>query len=272
MIFLKSEKNFISTYVDTLQGQGLYTLVKEEALKALQCKEQTFNRAVSRLVQKKRIGIIKPGFFVIVPIEYKSWGTIPPEWFIKNLMSYLQQPYYVGLLSAAAFYEAAHQQPQQFQIMTNQVVRRINQGKTPIFFFKKEHLEATPVREFQTQTGLIRVSTPEATAFDLVKFYKKVGHLNNIATVLIELVDKLDPILLVQTAKQAHYEWSVIQRLGYLLSTTAIKGQAMTQPLAQWLQTVQPRFIPLVSYKTYKDSPRDETWRLFINDTIEVDL
>jgi hypothetical protein len=34
-------------------------------------------------------------------------------------MKFLKRPYYVGLLNAAAFYGAAHQQPQEYFVFTN---------------------------------------------------------------------------------------------------------------------------------------------------------
>lgn len=38
-------------------------------------------------------------------------------------MKFLGQPYYVGLLSAAALHGAAHHQPQEFQVVTNKQFR-----------------------------------------------------------------------------------------------------------------------------------------------------
>jgi len=272
MDYLNRTKSSLTTYIETLQGRGCYSFLKVDALKALGTNEESFDRDVRRLVHKKRLVVIKPGFLIIIPIEYKSWGSIPPDWFIKDLMTYLNIPYYVGLLSAAALYGAAHQQPQQFQVITNKVVRRIHKGKANIWFFNKEHIKETPVDELQTQTGRMRVSTPEATALDLVKFYKRAGYLSNVATVLLELAEKLDPKTLIETAKLAHYEWPTIQRLGYLLSCKEIGGEHIVEPLAKWLKESQPRFVPLVSYKTYEDKHRDEQWRIYINESIEVDL
>jgi hypothetical protein len=49
------------------------------------------------------------------PLEYREAGGPPASWFIDDLMRFLGQPYYVGLLSAAAIHGAAHQQPMVFQ-------------------------------------------------------------------------------------------------------------------------------------------------------------
>ena len=38
--------------------------------------------------------------------------------------------------------------------------------------------------EMKTETGAMRVSTPEATALDLLRYLEGAGHLGNVATVL----------------------------------------------------------------------------------------
>jgi hypothetical protein len=50
---------------------------------------------------------------VVVPVEYELKGVVPPVVYIDWLMAYLQKNYYIGLLNAATFYGAAHQQPQE---------------------------------------------------------------------------------------------------------------------------------------------------------------
>lgn len=47
-----------------------------------------------------------------------------------------------------------------------------------IEFHVKRSLQSTPVAKVQTETGSMRVSTPEATAFDLVRFARSAGELS----------------------------------------------------------------------------------------------
>ena len=108
----------LSSWVDSRQEQGLYFFTREDAIESLQFTEEAFKKAAARLAKKKRILRIRSGFFVIVPLEYRTTGILPAEWFIADLTAYLEQPYYVGLLSAASLQGAAHQQPQQFQVVT----------------------------------------------------------------------------------------------------------------------------------------------------------
>jgi len=77
------------------------------------------NKRVSlwRLVEAGKIQSVWKGFYVIVPVEYELKGSVPPTVYIDQLMTYLNREYYIGLLNAAAFYGASHQQPQELTII-----------------------------------------------------------------------------------------------------------------------------------------------------------
>lgn len=109
----------LSHYVDTAQSKGRITFTGAEALKELGISRIAFNRSAERLIEKKRLIHPARGFYVIVPVEYVATGAPPPSWFIDALMNFHGQPYYVGVLTAAALHGAAHQSPQEFQVVTN---------------------------------------------------------------------------------------------------------------------------------------------------------
>jgi len=136
-----------------------------------------------------------------VPPEYRAAGCPPADWFIDDLMAYLGPPYYVGLLTAAALHGAAHQAPQEFQVVTDHPLPMIEIGRVRIRFVKKAHLRASPTLRVNTQTGQMRVSTPAATAFDLVRYPEHGSFLSNVVTVLHDLVERLDGGELVRTAE-----------------------------------------------------------------------
>lgn len=170
-----------------------------------------------------RICAPRRGFYVIVPVEYSHPGAPPPSWFIDDLMKFHGHPYYVGLLSAAALHGAAHQQPQEFQVVTDTTLRPVSVGRTRIRFFLKWRFAQTPTAKVKTETGAMRVSTPEATALDLVRYVGSAGQLGNVATVLSELSEKINSERLVEAAR-AEVELSVVQRLGFLLEQYAAPG------------------------------------------------
>ncbi len=146
----------LSSWVDSRQAQGFYFFSRDEALETINFSEDAFKHAAARLVKKTRIGRVHGGFFVIIPLEYAATGLIPPEWFIGDLMEYIGQPFYVGLLSAAVFHGAAHQRPQQFQVVTTKPLREIRIKNQSIRFFVKTGFEETPRTQFKVQTGLLR--------------------------------------------------------------------------------------------------------------------
>lgn len=209
------ESDRLSSFVDGLQASGRYTFRRGEAEAASHASPVAVQASLRRLKQKGRIVSPRRGFHVIVPIEYRAAGVPPASWFIHDLMAYLDQPYYVGLLSAAAIHGAAHQQAMVFQVVTDRPTRPIRVGRVRIMFVSSVRVRETPVLEVQTETGTMRVSTPEATALDLVRYVAEAGHLNNVATVLAELSESMDPERLEELARSARAP--DVQRLGYLL-------------------------------------------------------
>jgi predicted transcriptional regulator of viral defense system len=141
------------------------------------------------------------GFYVIVPPEYRSLGCRPAEQFIPDLMNYLGEYYYVGLLSAAEYHGATHHRPQIFQVMVAKPRRTIISGKVQVNFIVRGNIEAIPTQPRNTVSGILKLSTPEATAFDLAGYYRHCGWLDNVATVLSEMVEVIDPEKLVTVAE-----------------------------------------------------------------------
>ena len=129
-----------------------------------------------RLTKAHRIALIGKGFYIIIPLEYKKLGTLPPFWFIDDFMKQLDQLYYIALLTAAAHYGASHQAIQQFQVITNKTIRLPQKNPGNLIFFTKKNISHTPTEKIKVYTGYATISTQEATALDLVQFYKASGH------------------------------------------------------------------------------------------------
>lgn len=257
----------LTTYIDSLQSRGNYILLRKNALSALGISPSVFNAAIYRLAKKGRIISVRQGFYVIVPLEYRNAGSIPAFWFIDDLMQFHQQPYYVGLLSAAALYGAAHQQPQEFQVVTTKKLRSVMVGRTQINFFLKKTLDGSLINKVKTTTGYMCVSTPELTALDLLKYLDAVGQINNVATVIIELAEKIDGKKLVEAA--AKFELPIVQRLGYLLDTFV--NHAVTKFLYEWFSQQKTPFTSLVPGKTHSAAEKNPKWKLWVNEEVEVD-
>ena len=163
-------------------------------------------------------------------------------------MRSLDLPYYIGLLSAAALHGAAHQQVQQLQIVVPRQERPLELPGLSIRFFRKQDFASTPLQSRKGHSGMLPVSTPEATAFDLVRYARYIGGLDAVLTVLSELAESIDPAKLA-AASALESETAQIQRLGWLLDHV---GQTS---LADALHAALPSFKPLVPGRPGSRSP-----------------
>ena len=210
-----SSNQSLPNLIDDLQASGRYTLSLGEVLERLGVSEIAAANAIRRLREKGRLVSPRRGFYVIVPIEYRSAGSPPPSWFIDELMRFTGQPYYVGLLSAAALHGASHQQAMAFQVVTDRPTRSAMAGRVRVEFHTSRLVERAPITQIQTETGSMRVSTPELTALDVVRFVDACGGWDNVATVLTEMGASLEGGRLAGVAEGA--KAPDLQRLGYLL-------------------------------------------------------
>lgn len=260
-------KSSMALWVEQLQSRGRYTFTRAEAETDTERSFVAAQTALRRLKQQGRVVSPRRGYYVIVPPEYRAAGSPPASWFIDDLMRYLGQPYYVGLLSAAAIHGAAHQQPMVFQVVTSKPTREMRAGKVAIRFSMSGLVERLPVIEQQTETGTMRVAAPETCAFDLVRYPEAAGHLSNAATVLAELAERLDARKLVDVAPLVRLP--DVQRLGYLLD--AVGQSEVAAPLAEWLATKQPRAV-LLRPGEGTDAEADPRWHVAPNVELEVDV
>jgi predicted transcriptional regulator of viral defense system len=224
----------------------------------------------SLLRLKKRGRVVSPrrGFHVIVPTEYRSAGAPPPSWFIDDLMRFLRQPYYVGLLSAAALHGASHQQSMVFQVVTDRPTRPAVAGRARVEFRMSRSVEVTPMEVTQTETGSMLISTPEATAVDLARFAHACGGWGNVATVLAELAEQIDPEklrLLAVTARTPE-----LQRLGFLLDR--VGRPQLADSLLQVLSSRRYRRVLLAPDASRGSASAASPWRVIPNEGIETEL
>ena len=260
----------IQEWVHGLQARGRYSFTRVEAAEGFGRADAGLTKALGRLARKRRIVSPRRGFYVIVPAEFSIPGSPPASWFIDDLMRFIGHPYYVGILSAAAYHGASHQAVQEFQVITDVPLRPVRVGRVRIVFAKKAEVHRCPVVRLNTSTGTMAVGTPEVTALDLVRYLSHAGHLNNVATVLSELAEEIDPARLVEVAEQTAVEVSVVQRLGFLLET--VDQRDVAAPLAVWIAERGPRTMALHTGLPAVGAPTDKRWRVRVNTDVESDL
>lgn len=208
------------------------------------------------------------GFFVIVTPEYRGLGCLPANQFIPGLMAHLDEPYYAGLLTAAELHGAAHQRPQSFQVVVRRSRPEILCGRVRVGFIVRKNVAAMPTQVFNTPRGYLKVSTPEATAFDLVGYPHRAGGLDNVATVITELVEALDAEKLADIAGLSSVAWS--QRLGYLLEL--VQSPELARGLAEHVKRKKPPPTLLSPSQPRGDACMNPRWRLLLNEKVEPDL
>jgi len=237
-------KSKLDLWARELVAEGRYFFTSKEAILALKKSSVAVRASLRRFKAKGLIASPVRGFNIIIPPEYQSLGCLPPEQFIPSLMSFLGKPYYVGLLTAAQFYGASHQQPQEFQVVTSKNRKRIMCGKLNIHFIAKSFVKDIPTVSIKTPRGYLFISSPEMTMFDLILYPHYAGGLSNVTTVLEGLLEKMNPQKLVQTAKFMP-DISTIQRLGFLLDKI-LKKKNFALPLLSIVKKKERAFIPLV--------------------------
>ncbi len=258
----------LENWVDDLQSHGRYTFLRNEAVAGSGLSQEAVKKALQRLARRGRIAKLKDYFFVIVPLEYARTEAPPPSWFIHDLMIAMKAPYYVGLLSAAAVHGASHQQPQEFQVVTDRSIRRLTAGRARLRFFASKFVDRTAAMQVKTPTGAMRVSTPEATAIDLVRFARVSGSLDHVATVLAELSPSLEPKKLL-AAVRVIGDAPNAQRLGYILDH--VNGRSLAAPIHKWLERIAHRPVPLRTGRIAAKASEDRRWHVLVDQPLEVE-
>ena len=85
-----------------------------------------------------------------------------------------------------------------------------------VFYFRKNMKAVTAGTEGRkTDTGTMKISSAALTALDLLRYPQGSGGIDNVATVLSDLGEKIDPEQLATLSTLV--ERPVVQRLGHLL-------------------------------------------------------
>jgi predicted transcriptional regulator of viral defense system len=258
----------ISSYIDSVAASGRYCFTTEEAIAALNSSAVGVRAAIRRLRAKARLAMPFRGFHLIVPPEYRALGCLPPDQFVPQLMEHLGLPYYAGLLSAASLHGAAHQAPMVFQTILAENRPEIRCGRVRVEFVARRNVAEIPTMQKNTLRGFLLISTPEATAFDLVGYPGHAGGLSNVATVLSELAENIDAAKLLAETGHSPLPWA--QRLGYVLER--VKAVNLAAPLAEHVAIHAKEYVPLRPGKSVARATRDSRWRLLVNEAVEADL
>ena len=255
-------------FISELTANGRYSLTTEEVVSALGSSTVATRAALRRLWQKGELAMPYRGFYVIVPPEFRNIGCLPASLFVPYLIDYLCDKYYAGLLSAAEYNGAAHHRPQVFQVVVAKNKPEIICGQVRVEFIARKNMEKISTLDFKTPRGYLKISTPTATAFDLVGYPHHAAGFDNVATILAELAEKLDGSELAQIAELSPIAWA--QRLGYLLDL--VGAQNKTEELAEYIAQKKPVLASLVPSQPCQGISRLKRWRIMVNVKVEAEV
>lgn len=268
--------SLFSVYLKKVRGSGKRFFTLDQAMKDLNLKRNAVLTSVYRA--KKRGDLISParGLYVIIPPEHQIYGCIPAEELIPILMEHIKADYYVALLSAAAYYGAAHQKAASFQIISDKrFTKPLKFGRVSIECVYKKFIKNLPVKNIAVSTGYLKVATPEVIVMDLFYYVEKSGGLNHIATVLSELMEVVDSDKLLMLAESSK-EKSWVQRLGFILEKIEFMNDDLAKvvidKLKESLVKYRRCYIPLASEMPIQDCKRNKQWNIIENTIIESDL
>lgn len=270
---IREPSSSLRGWVDQLQSQGKLAFSLAECHKAYpDHSEVAIKLALHRLTKKEKIISIYKGYYLIIPPQYASKGMLPPSLYVDGLMRFLERPYYVGLISAAALHGAAHQQPQEFFVVTTLPPLRPTERKgTKLNYISKKSLTKKFIESRKTESGYLQISSPALTAIDLIQFEKRIGGLNRAATVIAELAEVLRPEMFNADLFDAVSTYS-IQRLGYILEYKAGQKQLADALLENVRKSGLSFFrIPLKAGYPVKGFSSCENWKVIVNTEIEID-
>lgn len=269
---MKKKYNQLLDIIYNLQAQGRYTFALEEIKQKFRIEAEALKKSLNRLSGKGIIVSVRKGFYVIVPPEYSAQKLLPPPLFIDDLMSYIRKPYYVGLLSAAALNGAAHQQPQEFQVITRMpALRNINVRQNRISFFTRREFSEYGIVNRKTDNGYIKISGPELTAIDLIQFQQRIGGISRVLSIIDELAENLDSENMKELLKVKPLQVSSLQRLGFLLEKHL--GQIeIADTIYKKIKSKKFYRISLTASKTSRHVRANNRWKVAENVSIESDL
>lgn len=220
---------------------------------------------LARLKRNGKIIALSRGLYApLSPIEKNSRMEIIR--ILDGIMKHRHTPYYVGLLSAADYYGAAHYKPQILQVMIPKYISFRKAKSLGISFHVQKHFAKIGVDQIKTPYGYVNYASPELLALDLIEYESASGGFDNIVLVIKELMPHFNPSKFKKIAMEYPVMASV-QRLGYIVE--ALNGP---KPLLRELTQVKKMrggSVIKLSSVLAKKGPYESKWQIIKNSDLE---
>lgn len=252
------------SFVESQMALGRVAFALSDLLKESGLSEIAAKRQLSRIRDKiVRISKRQP-FFLIVAPEHRSFGAPPPTWWLQHYFDWLGRPYYLALQSAASLFGSNPQALQITQVMTTKPCRAINLGRVQVRFYVKSGIDRTPTLQPAGAVAPLRVSIPEATVCDLVRYASSIGGIERAAETISPLLNILKPQE-IKRILEAESEIAVAQRLGFVFEALGAKNLAQT--VRDWLpEKLRPIGLSQIPER-HGEVPLVEHWQILNTST-----
>ncbi|MBP0639613.1 type IV toxin-antitoxin system AbiEi family antitoxin [Cupriavidus sp. AcVe19-6a] len=212
-------------YVDQLAARGRVTFSIAKLCTETGLSQRAARDQLRRLANKVARVSPRKDFFVIVRPEQRAMGAPPASWWLDAFFKMEQRPYYIALLSAAAEFGSHHQAVQEVQVITDRPMRDLVLGRQRIRFFVKHDVATTPTITPEKAFAPVAVSSPAATALDLLRYADRIGGISRAIEVIRGMSHQIrKPDL--KRAVLAESETANLQRMGYLLAQLELHSEA----------------------------------------------
>lgn len=253
-----SNKNIDFIEFNLRNGRKTFTL--KELINFKGNNENAAKQYIKYSIKRKLIKNLSEGFYAIYSPSEKDSGNIQPSDFINQLMNHKNINYYTGLLSASAFYGAAHFRPLVYQVITDKQVHTPKNILEGINFHRKKYFPEYCIIRQKGNYGYINYSSPALTAYDLIKYENDCGTISNIFLVISELLS-LIKIRDLKNLLKNDLEITCVQRLGFI--SEKLKAVKLLNPLFEYSKKATA-YIPL-SRSGDNTGNRNARWKIIEN-------
>jgi predicted transcriptional regulator of viral defense system len=260
---ISKQTNYETLWVQ-LQGHGRGAITTGQIRAETGASAESVRSAAAHAIKKGLLFSPARGLYVPVPPPFRSWRVVPAEHFIDLMMGHLGVRYYVGFLTAAAFWGSSHHAAQEFHVVVDRHVRDRDIERVRLRFHQIRTLDHRQTQRVNGGDAMLTMATPAQCAVDLVAEPAWAGGLSNAATVLAEL-DGLDGQCLADAVNDR--PTPVAQRLGWLLEH--VGSEVDTTPLHHVAER-RTRSTALDPRRPRQGST-DTRWGVIVNTSIEVD-
>ena len=108
------------------------------------------------------------------------------------------------------------------QVMTDRPCRAIKVGRIQVRFFVKRGIEQTPTQQLTQASAPLNISTPEATALDLIRYATSIGGIERASETIAPLLHRITARELKRSLEVMN-EPAIAQRLGFVVEAAGAK-------------------------------------------------